>query len=70
MIIYNNNNNLFYISYTRLMFSLFTTVAMPLVVNSFFNDMSAVDEAHRPVPYRGSTAVVEHFIFTLSDWLF
>ena len=51
------------------MFSLFTAVAMPLVVNSFFNDMSAVDEAHRPVPHRGSTAIVKHFIFSLSDYL-
>ena len=51
------------------MFSLCTTVAMPLLVNLLFYDMSAADEAHRPVPHRGSTAVVEHFVFGLSACL-
>ena len=32
---------------------------------TFFNDMTVADEAQRPVPWRGSTAVIEQITFIL-----
>ena len=46
-----SNNNFIYISFTCLLFSLFTTIAMPFIVS--FNDMTVADETQGPVPCWG-----------------